>query len=437
VILADMERKNRGSFWEAVYHREFGPIMLPPKFGADEPKHLALEMHKYVEDREDDEESLRILYVALTRAADHLILSAGLPADPALAGSRVVRSQWMRLLADHYDLGTGLAKGDPYFDSLAGNQRTSGPAASRVRSNLEIGVHRSAPDLTVVPRLDAKMAKLSQWRELVEGAEPGPLPPLLAEVVPTRSGPLSLSVSRIEEADAKLRSEKPPRPRRRAKGQVDEEAAPLIGEAAALVGSLVHRVIERLPRASKIDPETIEAGVRSVLKGLPSASIPAIDPAILVRRVQALVESDLWDEMREAQRCFREIEFLLVWPVGAAPSERIAVIAGTLDCLLLSSSGQWKVLDYKTGRVPGGDPAALRDHFAIQLVLYAEAVRAMVGRPPAAIEIVSLQDNLTRFPLVIWDEFRGAVQERIDAAIRHLATALDLNGGRLADQIPS
>jgi ATP-dependent helicase/nuclease subunit A len=435
VILADMERKNRGSYWEAVYHRDFGPIMLPPKFGADEPKHLALQMHKYVEDREDDEESLRILYVALTRAADYLILSAGLPADPALPGDRGVRSQWMRLLANRYDLGTGLPKGDPYFASVAGDKGISTSTVGGVRSIPDIAVHRSAPALTVVPRLDARMAKLSQWRELVEDAEPGLMPPLLGPVVPARSGPLYLSVSQIEEADALLRNEEPLRPTRRPARESAEAAARAVGEEAALVGSLVHRVIERLPRESKIDAAMIAAGVQSVLKGQSKIAADAVDPAAVVRRVQSLVENDLWSEMREARRCFREIEFLLGWPVGAPPSERTAVIAGTLDCLLLSSAGEWKVLDYKTGRVPDGDPAALREHFAIQLVLYAEAVRAMVGHPPGAIEIVSLHDKLVRYPLVIWDEFLAAVQQRIDAAIRNGALAPDPSCGLWTNEI--
>ena len=78
------------------------------------------------------------------------------------------------------------------------------------------------------------------------------------------------------------------------------------------------------------------------------------------------------------------------------------------------------------GRLPSRDPAALLDHFSIQLVLYAEAVRAMTGRLPDAIEIVALHDKLRRIPLVLWDEFRGPVHERIDAAIRRLSTQGDV-----------
>ncbi|HEV3303030.1 MAG TPA: UvrD-helicase domain-containing protein [Planctomycetaceae bacterium] len=420
VILADMERKNRGSFWDAVYHREFGPIIVPPKFGSEEPRHPAIQMHKYVEDREDDEESLRILYVALTRAADHLILSAGIASDPGLGGCSV-RSQWLRLVAERYDLGTGMPKTDPYFDSMAGHKW--GSAATPRRTIPDICVHRMSPELTVVPRPDAKAAKLSQWRELAETAEPSPLPPLIGPVAPKYSGPLNLSVSQIEEADALLRSAKLPRPNRRKAAQsgTDNTLEPL-GESATLAGSLVHRVIERLPLDTKVDSDRVATGVQAVLKSLSARSVDAFDPEIMVRRVNALVESELWDEMRRATRCFREIEFLLGWPVGAAVADRTAVIAGTLDCLLLSPEGEWKILDYKTGRLPEGDPAALREHFAIQLVLYGEAVRAMVGRPPESIEIVAVHDKLGRFPLVLWDEFRAPVHERIDAAIGHLST---------------
>ena len=443
VILADMERKNRGSYSDAVYHRAFGPIIVPPKFGQDEPRHPAIEMHKYVEEREDDEESLRVLYVALTRAADHLILSAGLPADPALAGDRSVRSQWMRLLADRYDLGTGLPKADPYFDSQVREKTRLGdksksehkgneglPAGTVAwRAIPEIHVHRKPPEPTVATRLDAKSAKLSQWRELAENADADPLPPLMASVVPSHSRPLYLSVSQIEDADAFLRSDKAPaRTHKTAPRKLPEDPSEPRGESATLAGSLIHRVIERLPNDPTIGSEVIAESVQAVLKSVPS-SAEALDPAVMVRRVKALVESELWSEIHSASQCFREIDFLLGWPIDAAPSERSAVIAGTLDCLLLSSGGGWKILDYKTGRLPGGDPATLRDHFAIQLVVYAEAVRAMVGRPPELVEIVALHDKLDRFPLVFWDEFRAPTHDRIDAAIRHLATVPDRSSG--------
>ncbi len=66
-------------------------------------------MNRYIEKKEDEAESLRVLYVALTRAADYLILSGGLDAKGR------PHSLWMKHLAAHFDLQTGLPKGDPYL----------------------------------------------------------------------------------------------------------------------------------------------------------------------------------------------------------------------------------------------------------------------------------------------------------------------------------
>ena len=77
VIVADMDRPSRGPEGKAVYHRQFGPLLPPPPpvAGLEEPRHIAMQMNRYIEKRRTKPSRLRILYVALTRAAEHLILS--------------------------------------------------------------------------------------------------------------------------------------------------------------------------------------------------------------------------------------------------------------------------------------------------------------------------------------------------------------------------
>lgn len=58
------------------------------------------------EELEQWHESMRLLYVACTRAEDYLLLSASLPATWR------VESPWMQLLAERYDLRTGVCKVD-------------------------------------------------------------------------------------------------------------------------------------------------------------------------------------------------------------------------------------------------------------------------------------------------------------------------------------
>jgi len=55
-------------------------IAPPEKFGR-RVEHLGLRLYRLLESEAEAEEHKRLLYVALTRAADHLILSAGLKSN--------------------------------------------------------------------------------------------------------------------------------------------------------------------------------------------------------------------------------------------------------------------------------------------------------------------------------------------------------------------
>ena len=79
----------------------------------------------------------------------------------------------------------------------------------------------------------------------------------------------------------------------------------------------------------------------------------------VVRRVETFLQSDLWSELAAARRWFREIDFLLPWPVNSRFGDERAIIRGQIDCLIQTDRGDWKIIDYKTGRVPDDSAAAL------------------------------------------------------------------------------
>jgi len=406
VIIADMDRHSLSGSLEATYHREFGPLLPPPAFGDEKRLHVAMRMARHIESSEDEEESLRVLYVAMTRAADYLILSSGLPAN------RRLRSSWLKLLAERFDLSTGLPAGDPYLGTKLKTGKKSLDAIP------DIFVHRKPPEIAVVRRSQQRQAPLTRFREIVEAGEAAPLPSLMQPVLATSSVRPQLSVSAIEQADAYLRGSTSRRP---AFVDLTEESDPSANEDdATLVGTVVHGVIERLEGRSA---EQIDALVNAAVRGLSPLDSQRISAESVRRRVQSFIDSDLPVELSQSGRCFREIDFLLTWPVDATVGNERATISGKLDCLLQTQDGAWKILDYKTGRVPESDPAALAEHFSIQLVLYARAVEAMIGRLPDSIEIVALHDELRRFPLTLWKEFVEPVASRIDAAVKLLTEA--------------
>ncbi|MCH7989749.1 MAG: UvrD-helicase domain-containing protein, partial [Planctomycetes bacterium] len=100
VVVADMDWGKRGGGPSPHFHPQLGPLLpLPAKHG-ETPKNIGQIMHRYSESKEDQDESIRLFYVAATRAADYLILSSGLGAD------RRVKSPWLKLLSSRFNLDT-------------------------------------------------------------------------------------------------------------------------------------------------------------------------------------------------------------------------------------------------------------------------------------------------------------------------------------------
>jgi ATP-dependent helicase/nuclease subunit A len=422
VVVADMDRPTRGPTWGAVYHREFGPLLPPPPAGPDESRHLAIEMHRYIEKREDEAESLRVLYVALTRAADHLILSGGLDAQGR------PHSQWMKLVAKRFDLQTGLPKVDPYFGSTL-----TGPGPDAIPA---IRVHQAIPKRASGATRKSKLAPLARFPEIIEACESGALPPLMRPLPSTRGPVPQFSVSAIEQADEYLRSINDGRlifadP---LTANEDEEH-----DDPTILGTVIHNVIDLLPwsypatggPADATSSERLAAIVKAALRGLSPSQARRVSAQTAVRRVEAFVRSNLWKELTASRRWMREIDFLLPWPLDSVHGTERAIVSGQIDCLLQNAKGSWKIIDYKTGSVPAADPAALFDHFSIQLILYAQAVRAMTGQLPDSIEIVALHESIHRFPLTLWKESLESVTRRVDAAVEILTSG---KGAKLRPQ---
>ena len=150
VIVADMDRRSQGASKDPFLHPEWGALLNLPAERGVTPENFAFKMHRAIEQNADEDETVRLLYVAVTRAADYLILSAGLPYD------RRVQSPWMKLLSRHFDLSMGLPTLDPYLGHFTmGNvQQDQIP---------EIRVHLNRPQTATKPAKKIKELKPSQF----------------------------------------------------------------------------------------------------------------------------------------------------------------------------------------------------------------------------------------------------------------------------------
>jgi ATP-dependent helicase/nuclease subunit A len=118
VVLPDLARASSNRSPLVAFHPDLGLVVRPPQpapgAGAGEDPAqgdpsaggFAWQAYLTLEKADDEQESLRLFYVATTRARDALILSAGLnPDEPAKSTSAA-----MRLLDERFERSTGLCR---------------------------------------------------------------------------------------------------------------------------------------------------------------------------------------------------------------------------------------------------------------------------------------------------------------------------------------
>jgi len=266
------------------------------------------------EEKRDLEEHWRLLYVALTRAADRLIV-AGVASKPRKDGSEArPENSWHVAveramesidaeLADHGKWGTGLVYGAAASGKAAKAEKTALPTVA-------------------IPR----------WARTVAPPEARPPRPLAPSAI-----------------------------------AADDESSPPPSEAmraAALRGTWIHRLLERLPA---VEPAARVAAAEAWLER--SAGIA--DPTM---------RSEIVDQVCSIIADSRFAGLFGAGSLGEAPLAATLpdgrVIAGTVDRLLVEAT-RVSVIDFKTGSVPSSDAEIPNAHRA-QMLAYLEALRVIL-----------------------------------------------------------
>ncbi len=398
VVVADLDRQPDNRTGTVQFDPLLGPLVsVPEKFGR-KYVNLGSKLHSLNEARQDEAERTRLLYVALTRAADHLILSSGLQSIEKLS------SPWMKLLARYFDLETGR----PQVDEETGAGVIPEDFLATVP---EIAVQTAPPELLNFKKESADaLLPLTKLEEELTAASPAPLPPTLRRFAPDFSTRRQFSVSELEHVDAELRSSAVPAPRPEYHG--DEDETPVDADAATVLGTLVHAALERIDFADLGD---VSALVDECSTALPETP----DEAIRTRAVQMVenfASSPLAAELQGARRVFRELEFQ--WACPLEGDRDVRYIAGYIDCLFETADGTWTIVDYKTGRAsPAASEAEQLAAYELQLGTYALAARQLLGRVPDRVELAFLADDGRRISMPVSEPTLQAIEARLKAAM--------------------
>lgn len=275
-------------------------------------------------------EQKRLLYVATTRARDHLVLSLFHGKDPCHASRIIAR----------------LASRPELSQELTIVERVPVPAAEPARvtfTGLTPEQHRAGEETW-----------LAQRQSLIDGLS------VQAIVAPSRLG---------HETDASVEADAPPLPdpnnatRRIRKGR-----------GGTALGRAVHAVLQTIDLATLADLELLSAAAAR------DENIPDLVDTVS-RYVQNAAASPPVQQALASGRYWREV------PIGIVRKDG-AILEGAIDLLYERPDGSLSVVDYKTDQVGSSQVDQRAEGYRLQGTAYAEALKHATGRDVRTVEFV-------------------------------------------------
>ncbi|GAA4713650.1 helicase-exonuclease AddAB subunit AddA [Brevibacillus fulvus] len=173
----------------------------------------------------------------------------------------------------------------------------------------------------------------------------------------------------------------------------------------AEVGTIMHTVLQQLDLRQELDT----ANLREQLSGLVLRQYLTEEEAAQVdlEQLGAFFASPLGQRVKQAKRIYRELPFTLALParevMAPAGSEKAdadepIIVQGVIDCLLEEADGRLTLLDFKTDWVgdesPDAAAAVLTRRYAEQIRYYVRAVERIWKRNVAESYLYSLTGGI-------------------------------------------
>ena len=318
--------------------------------------------------KEDLAEEMRVLYVALTRAKEKLIITA---VDSATTNASVENRLAAYDKGVFCDLGstlpaTLLLSDHSYFSwimhALAKNRREkSGAGKETIRISVTPAPASAPPVIAEKPR---HLLAADDFDRLVKTLHRPPLRPLPAKVSVTSL----LPKGKWESGGISL-----PQPRFMGSRE---------SVSAAERGTAFHLFMEKLP----LDRAMNLSELKAFLTELTETGVLSPDMAdtLDLDTVRAFLDSTYGKEILRAAEVRRELSFVGAFPAeelfeDAAGDRRSVMLQGAIDLIYRRGNGEWVLMDYKTNdlrRCTVGDFLA---KYGRQMDLYTAALRKIYG----------------------------------------------------------
>ena len=375
---------------------------------------LSFRLAKLLEDRDQDREDIRKLYVAVTRARDHVVLvGANWRADD---GAGAFKEQGSFLARVDAVLGIGWA----LDGGAAAIQYDDGRYGAELKVVSPGTVEDGRSGRSAGQKMLAAAATGADLARQMLAAAPtdSPAPPLVG-ALPVSAARAELAVTALNDFARcpmlyRWRHELRVPTELIAQGDdVPEKGAQQPGRIdPATLGTLLHLCMEMLDFASPAPAPSLIAAAACRLE-----LDEAIDTDLLAGQLQDMLgrfqQHPLLASLRSARALLRELDFT----ASAGP----ATLRGQIDLLYQDDRGNWRIIDYKSDQV---DEANLAEHaggYQPQLLAYASAASRYLGHTPTEALLYFLRPGQTHSLTITADALEAGEARLAQTAQRLIA----------------
>ena len=332
---------------------------------------LAKEAIKCEARKEMKEEEMRLLYVALTRAREKLIITGidrnleksiqdkkrildtnnGKPTDAMLQGAKAL-IDWLEIVNLSSDKMKDLIDVYEY-------KKNDNFEIEKVKTNDEkIEIEKR--------KINPKINEILTWK----------YPNIQDTVIEGKSSVSKLSKKEETELNAQMKKPK----------FLSEE----LSLSKAEIGTTVHLIMQKLDFNEQYTMEKIE----ELLEELRQKEIitEKQKQAIPKQNILKFTQSDLFCEISKASKVYKEQPFYINIPVKEIynnSSKENVLVQGIIDLYFETKENQIILVDYKTDFVPENDENYLKEKYKEQLQLYKKALEQALNKPVSKTYIYS------------------------------------------------
>ncbi len=338
VTVADMGRKKGGGFGSAylLHDPAFGLVCKVRDEYGDWQKPAGYAWGEWLEERMEQAEDKRLLYVASTRAADLLIFS----------GQVGNKNSWLAEALDAWNIEAAGAEAEE-CNCGEFSIRLSRPAEPEALPQTAVHSRREALRLEAVPILAAPL-------------------PLSAHAQPAAMTHLAQLLTRAEPDSQDLQTAL----------WISQRGESSTRAPGYLIGNILHRVLAHWDCLGYSEGDLLRLLENYARReGVFNHTL-----ADAVQRSYQMVTNfkkhEIYLEIQHARQRFHELTVLL--------SEDVGVLHGVIDLLYQDQSGNWHLIDWKTEWAPKSEIEENAQQYLVQMAAYARAIYKNLHTQPRA-----------------------------------------------------